>query len=63
MEDRFSNTKVMASKLLCLVPSELVEVSNESFEDVASFYTSDLPNPHLLDMEVEDKVGISRHTK
>ena len=52
MEDRFSNTKVMASKLLCLVPSELVEVSNESFEDVASFYTSDLPNPLLLDVEV-----------
>ena len=52
MEERFGNTKVMALKLLCLVPSELSGASTESFEDVASLYSSDLPNPALYSMEV-----------
>lgn len=30
MDDRFDNTKMLASKLLCLVPSELSEASDES---------------------------------
>lgn len=49
---RFSQLSASAGQLLGLVPSVICE-REVNIEEVAQLYTEDLPNPELLDLEVQ----------
>ena len=52
MEERFGNTQILVAKLINLVPSVIITLTEISYNDVVSFYSDDLPNPAVVVMEV-----------
>ena len=54
MEFRFTKSSLIASKLLCLVPSILCNSNEVDLTDVLQQYADDLPNPDAVDMEIRN---------
>ena len=52
MQERFGEQQIVASKLLCLVPSFLCKDSNLNLDEVLEFYRDDLPNPLVIGTEI-----------
>ena len=54
MEFRFTKLSLIASKLLCLVPSILCSSDDVDLTDVLQQYAYDLPNPDAVAMEIRN---------
>ena len=54
MEFRFTKLSLIASKLLCLVPSILCSSNEVDLTDVLQQYADNLPNPDAVDMEIHN---------
>ena len=52
LRERFGSTQMMASKLMCLVPSVICSVDNVNYKSLVEFYEEDLPNSALVATEI-----------